>query len=154
MMKTMGALSLKVLRISPLAIALVAAARVDAQVTVPASQDPGQSQASVPDDSDALGDIVVTAQKREQALNDVPMSISALSGDQLAKSGVSDIRDLVKLVPGFNYTESAFGTPVYTLRGIGFYETSLGAKPTVSVYVDEVPLPFSVLTRGATLDLQ
>jgi iron complex outermembrane recepter protein len=154
MMKTMGALSLNVLRISPLAIALVAAARVDAQETVPASQDLGQSQASVPDDSNALGDIVVTAQKREQALNDVPMSISALSGDQLARAGVSDTRDLVKLVPGFNYTESAFGTPVYTLRGVGFYETSLGAKPTVSVYVDEVPLPFSVLTRGATLDLQ
>lgn len=154
MMKMTGALAFKVLRISPLAFALVSAARVDAQVAVPAPQDPGQPQASAPDDSGALGEIVVTAQKREQSLKDVPMSISALSGDELTKSGASDIRDLVKLVPGFNYTESAFGTPVYTLRGVGFYETSLGAKPTVSVYVDEVPLPFSILTRGATLDLQ
>lgn len=153
-MKITGVISLKVLSISPLALALVAADRVNAQVVGQASQNPGQPQASVPDDSSVLGDIVVTAQKREQALNDVPMSISALSGDQLTKSGASDIRDLVRLVPGFNYTESAFGTPVYTLRGVGFYETSLGAKPTVSVYVDEVPLPFSILTRGATLDLQ
>jgi iron complex outermembrane receptor protein len=105
-------------------------------------------------DSGGLQEIIVTAQKREQALNDVPLSITAASGEKLATQGVNDVRDLAKIVPGFSYTESAYATPVFTLRGVGFYDTSLAAKPTVSVYLDQVPLPFSILTRGATLDLE
>jgi outer membrane receptor protein involved in Fe transport len=100
-----------------------------------------------------LQDIIVTAQKRSESVNSVPISITALSGQTLAKQVISDVSDLVRVVPGFNYTKGSYGTPVYTLRGIGFYDVSLGATPTVSVYVDEVPLPFSIMTRGATLDL-
>ncbi|VWX49951.1 TonB-dependent receptor [Novosphingobium sp. 9U] len=106
------------------------------------------SQASAP------GDIIVTANKRAQSLNDVPLSVSVASGEQLKARNITDVADLAKLVPGFTYTESAFATPVYTLRGVGFYDTSIAAKPSVSVYVDEVPLPFSIITRGATLDLE
>lgn len=101
-----------------------------------------------------LQDIIVTAQKRSESVNTVPLSISVASGEALARAGVQSTEDLQKVVPGFSYTESAYSTPVFTLRGIGFYETSLGAKPTVSVYVDEAPLPFSVMARGATLDLE
>lgn len=101
-----------------------------------------------------IQEIVVTAQKRSEAINDVPLSITAASGDKLRDQGITDVGDLVKIVPGFNYTESAYATPVYTLRGVGFYDTSLAAKPTVSVYQDQVPLPFSIMTRGATLDLE
>ncbi|MPT46966.1 MAG: TonB-dependent receptor [Sphingobium sp.] len=104
--------------------------------------------------SSGLGDIIVTAQKREQSLNDVPLSITAASGQKLQDQGITNVGDLVKIVPGFNYTESAYATPVYTLRGIGFYDTSLAAKPTVSIYQDQIPVPFSIMTRGATLDLE
>ena len=114
----------------------------------------GQTDAAPQATSSGLGDIVVTAQKREQAINDVPLSITAASGEKLANQGITNVADLVKIVPGFNYTESAFATPVYTLRGIGFYDTSLAAKPTVSIYQDQVPIPFSIMTRGATLDLE
>lgn len=106
------------------------------------------------DQESGIGDIIVTAQKREQQLNDVPLSITAASGEKLTNQGVTSTADLGKLVPGFNYTESAFATPVFTLRGIGFYDTSLAAKPTVSVYLDQVPLPFSIVAAGATLDLE
>jgi outer membrane receptor protein involved in Fe transport len=44
--------------------------------------------------------------------------------------------------------------PVYTLRGVGFYESSLSAAPTVAVYTDEVPLPFSAMTKAAALDVE
>lgn len=101
-----------------------------------------------------IQEIVVTAQKRSEAINDVPLSITAASGDKLRDQGITNVGDLVKIVPGFNYTESAYATPVYTLRGVGFYDTSLAAKPTVSIYQDQVPLPFSIMTRGATLDLE
>ncbi|WP_395397910.1 TonB-dependent receptor [Novosphingobium sp. BL-8A] len=111
-----------------------------------------QAQESAP--TGGIQEIVVTAQKRSEAINDVPLSITAASGDKLRDQGITDVGDLVKIVPGFNYTESAYATPVYTLRGVGFYDTSLAAKPTVSVYQDQVPLPFSIMTRGATLDLE
>lgn len=102
----------------------------------------------------AVTELVVTAQKREENIQNVGMSIQAASGDKLTQLGVTDASQLVKIVPGFNYTPSFYGTPIYSIRGVGFLDTSLAASPTVSVYVDEMPLPYSILTTGATLDLQ
>jgi outer membrane receptor protein involved in Fe transport len=104
--------------------------------------------------SAAVGDIIVTATKRAESINKVGMSITAASADTLAQAGVVDTGDLAKIVPGFNFTPSSYGVPVFTLRGIGFYDTSLAAPPAVSVYVDEAPLPYSILTTGASLDLE
>ncbi|NOX93656.1 MAG: TonB-dependent receptor [Alphaproteobacteria bacterium] len=98
--------------------------------------------------------IVVTAQKREQKLDEVGMSIDAFSADQLQDRGVSNPEDLIKLIPGFTYTRSQFDQPTYTIRGVGYFESSLAAGPTVSVYVDQVPLPYPSMTRGAILDLE
>jgi outer membrane receptor protein involved in Fe transport len=106
------------------------------------------------DSAATLEEIVVTAQKREQSINDVGMSISAVSGEDLLARGVESAADLVKVVPGFSYTPTQFDMPVYTLRGVGYYESSLAANPAVSVYVDEVPLPYPAMVRGALLDLQ
>ena len=100
-----------------------------------------------------LNEIVVTAQKREQSINSVPESITAATGDQLRLAGVTQVRDLTKLVPGFTYADSAAGTPIYTLRGIGFVDVSLAGRPTVSVYEDQAPIPFAIETRGANLDV-
>jgi outer membrane receptor protein involved in Fe transport len=81
------------------------------------------------------------------------MSISAIGGDELLSRGVSNTADLAKIVPGLTFTQSQVSTPVYTIRGVGFYDSTLSASPAVSVYVDEVPLPFAILTEGAALDL-
>ena len=101
-----------------------------------------------------VGDIIVTAQKRAETVNQVGMSISALSGDTLARQGITSVDQLVKAVPGFNYTRTVYGSPVFTLRGIGFNETTLAAAPTVSIYLDEVPLPYSPMAQGVTLDAE
>jgi iron complex outermembrane receptor protein len=101
-----------------------------------------------------VGDIVVTARKKQESSNSIGMSINALTGDTLIKQGITNTADLVKAVPGFNYTRSTYGAPVYTLRGVGFNETTLAAAPPVSVYVDEVPLPYSIMSQGASLDVQ
>jgi len=103
--------------------------------------------------ADNAGEIIVTAQRREQSLNSVPMSITAIGGDQLIAQGINSTADLAKIVPGLTFTQSQIATPVYTIRGVGFYESTLAASPAVSVYVDEVPLPFAILTQGAALDL-
>jgi iron complex outermembrane receptor protein len=104
--------------------------------------------------STSVGEVVVTANKRQENIQTVPMSITAASGDKLTRLGVTDTSQLQKLVPGFSYVPSAYGTPIYSIRGVGFQDTSLGDSPTVSVYVDEAPLPFSAMTQGASLDLQ
>ncbi|MCF8710398.1 TonB-dependent receptor [Rhizorhapis sp. SPR117] len=112
------------------------------------------SSVGVREEGGRIEEIVVTAEKRQSAANRVGMSITAISGDALLERGVFTPDDLVKAVPGFNYTRSSYGVPVYTLRGIGFYDTSLGGSPTVSVYTDEVPLPYSIMTTGAGLDME
>jgi outer membrane receptor protein involved in Fe transport len=99
-------------------------------------------------------ELVVTAQKREQNIQAVGMSIQAATGANLQKLGVTNTEDLQKIVPGFTATPNYYGTNVFTIRGVGFQDTSLAGSPTVSVYVDEAPIPFSTLTKGATLDLQ
>src|SRR5690554_5417823 len=64
------------------------------------------------------GEIIVTAQKREQSLNDVGLSITAATGDELTALGINDTGDLAKITPGFTFTKSQDGTPLYTLRGV------------------------------------
>ena len=62
--------------------------------------------------------------------------------------------DLGSVVPGLTVQPTPLASPVYTLRGVGFYETTLSASPTVAVYVDEVVIPFSAETRGIAFDVQ
>lgn len=101
-----------------------------------------------------LEEVVVTAQKREERISRVPMSITALSADTLAERNITTSEDLMRVVPGFQFAISPTGVPVYSIRGIGFNDTSTAARPTVSVYLDQVPLPFSIETKGASMDLE
>ena len=110
------------------------------------------SQATAP--SETLGEILVTAEKRSERLADVPLSITAQTSDELTKVGVHDVSDLEKVVPGFAYTQSVYGAPIFTIRGIGFYGEAVGISPTVSVYVDQVPIPFTRAAEGVSLDLE
>jgi outer membrane receptor protein involved in Fe transport len=126
---------------------LVSPATLRAQAT-PAASLASSSESSGP------AEIVVTAQKRSERLTDVPLSITAASGDQLQKQGITSPAELEHIVPGFTYQKSTYGTPIFTIRGVGLYDTSLGISPTVSVYVDQVPLPYLVMTEGAGLDLE
>lgn len=100
------------------------------------------------------GDIVVTASKLGTDPEADAGSIQTLDAGTLAAAGVTRPSDLSKLVPGFTYTRSSYGNPVFTLRGIGFYDNSLTAPPAVSLYVDEAPLSYPALASGAMLDLE
>ena len=100
------------------------------------------------------GEIIVTAQKRAESINTVPLSITAASGDQLISRGIVEAADLVRIVPGFQATTSIAGTPVFYLRGIGFDDISAVSRPTVTLYSDEAPLPYSAMALGNTLDLE
>lgn len=98
--------------------------------------------------------IVVTAQRREQAISDVPMSITAIGGEEAQQLGITSADDLGKLVPGFTFAQSGTGAQIYTLRGVGLNESTVVASPAVSIYTDEVAIPFSSMARGGVFDLE
>ncbi len=128
--------------------------RTSEQGPVQGIPSPVQTDAAAPAaDASATPDIIVTAQKRSESISKVPMSITALTGDALAEKGVRDVTDLAKVVPGLSYVDSGNSTPVFSLRGVGFFDTALGARPAVTTYIDEVPLPFAAMALGADLDL-
>jgi outer membrane receptor protein involved in Fe transport len=118
-----------------------------AQAAAPAAAPAGGNQA-------APEEIVVTAEKRSEAINKVPLSITTFNATQLKAEGIQDTADLAKIVPGFTAVTSLYGSPVYYLRGIGYYDTSVAARPAVTLYADEAPIPYSVMGMGTTLDLE
>ena len=101
-----------------------------------------------------LEEIIVTANKRAERESDVAMSITAVSGARLNDLGIHDVTDLQKVTPGLTVTTTYNSTPVYTIRGVGYFENSLAISPAVSVYTNEIPLPYSVMTEGVGLDMQ
>lgn len=101
-----------------------------------------------------LEEVIVTAQKRAQSANDIGMSITTFSGENLQELGVVNTIDLASLTPGFTFTDTGTGVPVYTLRGVGFNDQGYNAQSAVTVYVDEIVVPYPVMTNGALLDIE
>ena len=134
------------------ALTLASAAVAQTSTLSPDQTNVPVAGAAAPDGE--LQEIVVTAQKRTERLRDVPMSINAASGDELTEHGITRAEDLGKIVPGFAFAQSENGLPVFFLRGVGFNTTALGISPDVTVYSDQVPLPYTPMSRGATLDLE
>lgn len=91
-------------------------------------------------DSQGLTEIVVTAQKREQNLQDVPISITALTADTLAANRIENVRDLSALAPNFTVRPAPGGTagPSYSMRGIVSLATAPGSDKGISLYLDGV----------------
>jgi iron complex outermembrane recepter protein len=119
-------------------------------IALPASAHAQEAQA---EDAPAggLGEIVVTAQKKAESIQSVPISIAAVGGEQLAAMNVTTLQALQGSVPNVQIDNFA-NTPnnaVFTIRGIGVIEPDPYAGNTVSIVVDGVPQFFSM---GALLD--
>lgn len=112
------------------------------------------AQSATEDDQATTGEIIVTANKREQSVNNVGLTITAATGEALENRGVEGPADLAKLVPGFTFTQSIYSTPVFTLRGIGLYDATFGAPPSVSVYTDQIPRNVPVMSDALDLDIE
>ena len=90
--------------------------------------------------SDAASEIVVTARKRSESLIDVPIAVTAASGAELTKRGITTVNDLVQLVPGMQISSNQGRTAVnVTIRGVGLAnQFSANAAGPVGIYSDEV----------------
>ncbi|SNR94804.1 MULTISPECIES: TonB-dependent receptor [unclassified Azospirillum] len=88
-----------------------------------------------------LEEIVVTAQKREQNLQSVPVSVTALSADAIVTKGITQFENLSQVAPGLTITQGTQRTGnSINLRGIGTSAFSTGVEPAVAVVVDDVPI--------------
>ena len=96
-------------------------------------------------------EIVVTAQKREENLQDVPISIQALGTKKLDQLNVTNFQDFSKLLPSVSFQSSQPGVTTVYMRGVasGGDGNHSGSLPSVGVYLDEQP----VTTIGGTLDV-
>ena len=117
-----------------------------AQAQTQEQPSPPQNE-SVADDNDQEA-IIVTAQKREQVLLDVPASVTVVGGDTLERQQATNFQDYLSLVPGFSLEADTAGESRITLRGAN----TGGVASTVAVFMDEVPFGSSTgLANGAIL---
>lgn len=107
----------------------------------------GEEPASQGGGSRLVQEVIVTAQKREENLRDVPISITAFNADQLDARGVTDANALPKITPGLTVSQQAGFTSTF-LRGVGSDAFILG-DPSVVTYIDGVYFP---VAEGAIQD--
>lgn len=99
-----------------------------------------------------LEEVMVTAQHRSQSLQDVPVSVSAMSGDKMIEAGINRMEDLQAYVPNLTVTESGISTDIF-IRGIGT-GMNQGFEQSVGMYVDGIYYGRAQLARAPFLDLQ
>jgi iron complex outermembrane recepter protein len=112
---------------------------------------PADQPAAAAQDENQDNEIFVTAQKRSENLQNVPISIQALGGAQLEEQNVSNFQDYTRLLPSISYQTFQPGTTNVYIRGVasGGDGNHSGSLPSVGVYLDEQP----VTTIGGTLDI-
>ena len=101
----------------------------------------------------ALEEVVVTAQKRSESLQDVPIAVSAYTGDSMKTLGVTDASDLVNITPGLASTAQAGPNRNYFIRGVGTTDFHLTAASAVGQYYDGITLTSGFHARAALFDM-
>ena len=97
-----------------------------------------QDQASAAADT---GDIIVTAQKRAQSAQKVPITLTAFGAEDLERRNIEDVKDLAAFTPGFNAAQFSNGKPIFAIRGAENTFSAAGATKPVGVFVDEIYIP-------------
>ena len=122
------------------AVALIRISQAEAAPQVPLSPPAQAQRTAAPDPAPAAAaveEILVTAQKRSENLQDVPISVTAVTGRQIEAMGVQTSADIGVVTPGLNYTV-ATGYAAPFLRGIGTNNVGPGVESPVATYVDGV----------------
>ena len=100
-----------------------------------------------------LEEVTVTAQKRSESLQDVPIAVTAFTGDKMQTLGVTDASDLVNLTPGLAAGSQAGSNRSYFLRGVGTNDVHLTAASAVGQYFDGITLTSGFHARAALYDM-
>ena len=136
-----------------LALATVAAAVSIAQEQSSTAQSSTQPQ-PVAASGPALEEVVVTAERRAQNLQEAPISVTAVSGEELAKHDVTAISDLTQLVPALEAYQGVGPYSYLTVRGVSSLVVNAFGDPAVAVNLDQVYLARTTSFQGLFYDVQ
>ena len=100
-----------------------------------------------------IEEVIVTAQKKSESLQDVPIAVSAFTGDNLEDLGIKNATDLVVFTPGLSARSQSGSNTSYFLRGVGTNDIHLTAAPAVGQYFDEVTLTSGFHAKTALYDM-
>ncbi|MES2987337.1 MAG: TonB-dependent receptor [Pseudomonadota bacterium] len=120
-------------------IALFVAAPAFAQDATPA---PAAVSADDQQSDDGLSEIVVTAQRRNENLQDVPISVATVDLEVAASTGIHNPEALGQLLPGVTFNRQGNGVTPY-VRGVGTGAATAGNEPSVALYIDDIYIPTS-----------
>ncbi len=101
-----------------------------------------------------LEEVIVTAQKRSESLQDVPVAVSAFTGDTLKTLGISNASELVEITPGLSSGAQAGSNKSYFLRGVGTNDVHLTAASAVGQYFDGITLTNGFHAKAALYDME
>jgi iron complex outermembrane recepter protein len=134
--------------------AALAAALLFVPASQVAAQDGGTMTAQEAAGENQIGEIIVTAQKRGENIQKVPIAITALSGDDLARQGVRNNLDLTQSVPGLQINQLfQSSNPTIFLRGVGVNDFNPASSGAVGVTVDDIFLNSAVGQLFAVFDV-
>ena len=102
----------------------------------------------------SLEEVIITAQKREQTLQEVPVTVSAFSGDFIAESGAKDIRDIAGLTPNMSIKSRGEAESTVFMRGIGSLAPGIGADPAVGIFIDGMTASRGTNATAAFFDVE
>lgn len=130
-------------------LAVTASAFVLAVAAGPAlAQDSAPSQ-----EATAVSDIIVTAQKREESIQDVPIAVTALSAENLDAMKIEGGSELMRAIPNVSFSKSNFSMYNFSIRGIGTKAISASSDPAVAVSFNNTPLTRNRLFEQEYLDV-
>jgi iron complex outermembrane receptor protein len=138
-------------------LSLSASLSVLGLATVPAhaqSAAPDENQQAERSTGSVMDEILVSAQRRSENLQDVPIAITAFSGEQLDRLGIDESTDIAQFVPGVTLTGSSGGQFVsFSIRGVSQNEFSDFAEAPNAVYIDDAYIAMMNSQRFATFDI-
>ena len=102
----------------------------------------------------ATEEIIVTAQRRAERLQDVPVAISTATAAQLERAGITNMRDLSAMAPGLISTSGAGANLIPTIRGVSSSQTDPGNDANVSLYIDGVYQPDQLINSAGLADIE
>lgn len=129
------------------------AASVALSVGLLAGAAQAQTAPSGQDGASTVDDVVVTARKREERLQDVPIAVTAVTGETLEREQINVIKDVAALTPGLNISSDAVGRAFMSIRGVG---TTLidTVQPGVGIFIDGIYQPNTSYLNNPVVDVE
>ena len=102
-----------------------------------------------------LQEIIVTAQKRAENVQDVPLAITALTGEGLRDQGLKTVDQIASTIPNVQiHNDKGAGVPNWVVRGVALFDYNTNNNPATSIFVDDVYQSSTVMGGGALFDLE